>query len=188
MAPVEASTTLSFENRCDNGAVLATQSPVLAHRVDNETAALKWMTDNTSEMLYRHGSIIKRHGIWIVMKTYTTRRCAVAIMTSRCSTVEIGLGANIQGLFSLTPTSFWSRGSGDQCTEVHEDEEGVVVFMSGIYFRQRMLGSKFKYVQEQAQQARKLFRDGFVESDDEEMEIELVAEHYPGSSSDGLDH
>ena len=186
VAPVEASTTLAFENKCDNGAVLVTESPVLAHRIDDETAALQWMAENTSEMLYRHEPIIQRHGVWIVTKTYTTRRCAVAMMTSKSSAVEVGLGASVQGLLTLTPTSSWSGGSGDQCTEVHEDEEGVVVFMSGIYFRRRTLGSKLKHAQEQSKQLRQ-FRGGFVEWDDE-VENELVPEYYPAlgnASPDG---
>ncbi|RYP58987.1 hypothetical protein DL771_011041 [Monosporascus sp. 5C6A] len=188
VAPIEASVTISFENECDNGAVLATQNPVLWHRIDDEAAALQWMADNTSEMLSRHKSIIKRHGIWIVTKTYTTRRCAVAIMTSRSSAVEIGLSANIQGLLALTPTSSWTTGEGNHCTEVHEDEEGVVVFISGIYFCQNMLGSKLKHARDQSKQERKLFRGGFVESDDEETEIELDAQYYPPFGSDSPNH
>lgn len=193
VAPVEADVTLSFENEQDHGAVLATESPVLRHRIENEAAALQWMTDNTAEMLSRHQPIIKRHGVWVVTKTYTTRRCAVAIMTSKSSTVEIGLGANIQGLLALTPTSSWTVSKGDQCTEMHEDEEGVVVFLSGIYCCQSMFRSKLKYARDQPKQERNLFRKGFVESDDEEsddkeLEMEVETKYYPETSSDKLCH
>lgn len=174
---------MSFECESEEGAVLTTESPVRQHRIGDESSALQWMADNTTEMLRRHKEVIKRHGIWIVTKTYSTRRSAVAVMTSKSSTVEIGLGADVQGLLTLTPTSLWSNSRGSSCMELHEDENGVVVFISGIYFSQKLFGSTLKRTREQGKQKDKILR-GVLDtlgSDDEEADIELEVQYYPDS-------
>ncbi|OAQ59323.1 hypothetical protein VFPPC_10386 [Pochonia chlamydosporia 170] len=130
---------MSSANETEAGAVLVTESPVWRHRIESDTSALQWMLDNTSQMLSRHRDIIKKHGIWIVTKTYSTRRCAIAVITSKASAVEIGLGVNVQGVLELTPKSEWKNGSGSFCTGLHEGEGEVVVFISGIYFTRKLL-------------------------------------------------
>ncbi|KAM5343683.1 hypothetical protein ACJ41O_012220 [Fusarium nematophilum] len=166
-APVEASLKLSFKCESDEGAILATESPVLRHQIEDEYAAVKWVEDNTAEILKKHKAIIERHGIWIVTKTYTSRRCAVAVMSSKSSSIEIGISAKVPGVLTLAPSSEWSSSNSDSSFEVHEDDEGVVTFISGIYFSKRLLGSKLKQAYDQEGQRNKIFR-----GDGEELEAE----------------
>ncbi|RSL54595.1 hypothetical protein CEP54_009804 [Fusarium duplospermum] len=183
VAPVEASVTVSFESSDDKGAVLITESPVWKNQIGDEREALQWMAENTDVMLRRYGDIIKRHGIWIVAKTYSTRRCAIAVMTSQASAVEIGLGADVQGLLTLKPESRWTKNTGSSCTELHEDGSGVVAFMSGIYFSQKPLRSKLRHTRDQHQQRNKIFRGEEGQGDenilDVDGDVELHVQHYP---------
>lgn len=153
----------------DEGAVLTIQNPVSRHHVGDDSATLKWMKENRAEMLKRYRKIVERHGIWIINKTYTTTRSGVAVMLSKSSTVEIGIGAAVPGLVTLTPLSSWSSVKGDLAAEVHEDDGGggVVVFMSGVYFSKKPLRSELKPVIATEDQEGKIFRGGYVESDDE---------------------
>ncbi|KAK8036594.1 hypothetical protein PG991_001731 [Apiospora marii] len=177
MAPVEAFITLSFESVDDQSAILATENPVLRHRVDDEKAVLQWMTANAPKVLESHKPIMKRHGVWVITKTYTSRRCAVAVLSGRSSAITIGLSADVPGLLTLTPTSSWTKGRGNCSTEVHEDKEGVVVFMSGVYFRSKLLSSKLKPARDQSGQKDHVFRGTFVEPNDEaDLDVEFELE------------
>ncbi|KAK5999137.1 hypothetical protein PT974_01526 [Cladobotryum mycophilum] len=159
VAPVKASVTMLFENKSEQGAVLTTESPVLRHDIGDERSALQWMIDNKSEILRQHGDVLKRHGIWIVTKTYSTRRCGIAIMTTRSSTVEIGLEADVQGVLTLTPKNSWTNSTGSSCMELHEDDkDGVVVFISGIYFSKKLFSSGIRPARGQEEQKDKMFR------------------------------
>ncbi|KAL7799321.1 hypothetical protein V8C43DRAFT_313363 [Trichoderma afarasin] len=179
---LRTSITVSFESKSDQGAVLFTANPVLRHQVGDELSALQWMAENTPEMKRRHKNIIKKHGLWIVTKIYSTRRCAIAVMNSESSSVEIDL-ENAQGLLTLSPNSTWTRSSGSSCTEMHEDQDGIVVFISGIYFSQKPFRSKLSNSRDEKRQRDKLFRSGSNDSEDDENELNV--EWFPPYDEDG---
>lgn len=169
--------TVSHESNSDQGAVLFTEHPILRHQVGDEPSALRWMTENTSEMMRRHKQLIKKHGLWIVTKIYSTRRCAIAIMTSESSSVEIDLD-NTHGLLTLAPNSTWTSISGNSCTELHEDEDRVVVFISGIYFSYKRFPARLSHSRDQEKQRNKIFRGGDDRSEDDESD-DLDVQWYP---------
>lgn len=172
LSPISPSPKMVFICEKDEGAVLTIQNPVLRHRVCDESATLKWVKENRVEMLRRHRKIVEQHGIWVVNKTYTTTRSGVVVMFSNSSTVEIGIGAAAPGMVTLTPLSSWTSGKGDLATEVHDDSNGVVVFMSGVYFSKKRLRAELKPVVGTNAQNGKLFRGGYVEPDSDESESE----------------
>lgn len=182
--------TVLFENKSEQGAVLTTESPVSKCEIGDARSAVQWMINNKSEMLRRHGDVFKRHGIWIATKTYSTRRCAIAVMSAKSSTVEIGLGADAQGILTLTPKSAWTNSTGSSCVELHEDEkDGVVVFISGIYFSPKLFGSGLSHTREQDKQKGKIFRGHRDEAllgpeDEEEETVELDMTFYPPLEED----
>ncbi|KAH7146313.1 hypothetical protein EDB81DRAFT_487533 [Dactylonectria macrodidyma] len=170
VAPIEPSVNLSFTCEGEEGAVLAPQNPVLRNRIGDEMAAMQWMQDNTAEILRQYRPIVERHGVWIVTKTCTARRCGVAVMTSKSSKAELGFGVSAPGLFTLKPSSSWTSNKGDLATEIHEDEKGVVAFVSGIYFSKKLFSSNLKHASEQEKQRKKIFRGGYEEGEDENEE------------------
>ncbi|KAF3072002.1 hypothetical protein CFAM422_005759 [Trichoderma lentiforme] len=179
---LKTSITVSFESKSDQGAVLFTENPVLRHQVGDELSALQWMAENTPEMRRRHKNIIKTHGLWIVTKIYSTRRCAIAIMNSESSSVVIDLD-NAHGLLTLSPNSKWTSSSGSSCTEIHEDQDGIVVFISGIYFSQKPFRSKLGGSRDEKKQRDEIFRSGSDDSEDNENELQI--EWFPPYDEDG---
>ncbi|KAH6971582.1 hypothetical protein BKA56DRAFT_435038, partial [Ilyonectria sp. MPI-CAGE-AT-0026] len=165
VAPIEPSVTMSFTCEGNEGAVLTTESPVLRYRIGDESAATQWVKDNEPEILRQYKPIVERHGIWVVTKTYTSRRCGVAVMSSKSSKVEISIGVSAPGLFSLKPTSSWKSSNEHLAHEIHDDDKGVVVFISGVYFAKKLFSSKLKHLADQEDQKNKIFRGGYEESD-----------------------
>ncbi|PYI02627.1 hypothetical protein BO78DRAFT_351287, partial [Aspergillus sclerotiicarbonarius CBS 121057] len=181
VAPVEPSVNMSFESDNQESAVLITESPVSKRHIKHEVRAEQWMAANTRTMAGQYSEILKRHGIWIVTKTYCTQRCAIAVMTTRTSKVEIGLSADVQGVLTLTPHTRWGRCTGNSCTELHEDRDaGVVVFMSGMYFTPKFLRSTLASTRDQAKQSKHILREGWGDGDD----MELGVRYYPSEEED----
>ena len=164
---------MMFTCEKDEGAVLTVQNPVSRHLVPDESATLEWMKENRAAMLKRYRRVVETHGIWILNKTYTTTRSGVAVMLSKSSAVEIGLGASVPGLATLMPSSAWGSARGDLAAEVHEDDGGVVVFVSGVYFSKKLWKSELRPVVGTETQVRKIFRgDSFRPGSGEEIEDE----------------
>lgn len=136
------------------------------------------MIENKRAMLQQHRDVFTKHGIWIVTKTYSTRRCAVAVMTAKSSTVEIGLEADAQGVLTLAPSSGWTSSTGSSAVEVHEDErDGLVVFISGVYFSPKVFSWGLSHTGDQGKQGGKLFRGD--EDGDADDDVMLDMEFYP---------
>ncbi|KAI1492281.1 hypothetical protein F5X96DRAFT_627545 [Biscogniauxia mediterranea] len=121
VVPVEASLKLSVQCKSDEGAIMVTQNPVLKHQIDDEETVVEWVKSNKTMLIKGYKSIIDKHGIWVITKTYTSHRCAVAVMSSKSSSVELGISADIPGIFTLTPTSEWLSSSTNSSSEIHEE-------------------------------------------------------------------
>lgn len=124
----EASLAVSFKCNSNQGAILTIADPVTRNQLGNTLSALQQMADNTSKIMHQHKDIVKRHGIWIITKAYSTRSCAITIITSKSSSISITLN-NICGILALMPNSAWSGSSGSSCTKIHKDVDGVVVLL-----------------------------------------------------------
>lgn len=103
-------------------------------------------------------------------------------MNSESSSVEIDLD-NAQGLLTLSPNSTWTGSSGSSCTEMHEDQDGIVVFISGIYFSQKPFRSKLNRSRDQKGQRDKIFRGENHDLDEDENDG-LDVEWFPPYDED----
>ncbi|KAB5515660.1 hypothetical protein GE09DRAFT_979473 [Coniochaeta sp. 2T2.1] len=143
--PAEAAVTLVFETQADHGCVVVVDNPVALNQVTINTATKNipmWIRKNikmlTSKENYRAQAI--DHGLWVVTKTYTSRSCALAMMSGRSSSAEFRLSVNIEGLLVLDPGVARRRQISGSSIDFHRDDVGgeqVVVFMSGIYVKRR---------------------------------------------------
>ncbi|ROV96365.1 hypothetical protein VPNG_09067 [Cytospora leucostoma] len=182
-APVKAAVFMKVKSEGNYGAVLATESPVLQYSIGDGQRAHEWMIENEDQMLSKHGHIMKQHGIWVITKAYCTRRCAIALTTESKSSVQISFEADAQGMLKLTPTSSWESTTGSNCTELHEDENnGVVVFISGIHVSRRFLGQSWAL--DQTSQKKKIFRG---DEDEETGQTQLDVTYYPPLHSSSVD-
>ena len=180
IAPVEASLRLCVQCQNDEGAFIMADNPVSKHQIDDEGAAIEWVKTNAVGLLKEYKSVIDKHGLWVVTKTYTSRRCAVAVMSSRSSSAELGISADVPGVLTLTPSSEWLTSSTNSSFEIHEDEQGVVAFMSGIHFSKRLLRSKLKQADGQNEQRKKILRSGGALDLDQDDDQDSLDDHEDG--------
>lgn len=156
--PVDAKAIAKFKSESDFEVVLATDIPVTRREGGHAGVYSEWMNKNVQRMQARYGSEVKEHGIWIITKTYATRRCAIAIMQSEGAEVEMGLEFQLPGLVTLTPSTKWLRRHQDRAWSGYEDPDGLVVFIGGIWYRSRRFHGGVKPVTEPSKQ-KKMFRD-----------------------------
>lgn len=94
-------------------------------------------------------------------------RCRYVFQLFHCRDWHRGCGS---GHGDTDTVESWTSGKGDLATEVHDDSNGVVVFMSGVYFSEKRLRAELKPVVGTNAQNGKLFRGGYVELDSDESE------------------
>jgi hypothetical protein len=125
---------------------------ITRHRSTINTRETAWVRKNINMLVQTYRDQARDRGFWVVTKTYTTRRCAVAVMTAESASVEIAVSTNVRGLLVLEPGLVWRSAASGTSTDVHigkeagdgdEDSDDVVVFMGGVHFwRHPVLGTK----------------------------------------------
>src|SRR6266699_3247771 len=143
----------------------------------------KWVKQNASRLVAEYPRPIEEHGLWIITKTYTTRRCAISFLNSKSSEIAIGLALDASGIATLSPESRWSKANGDVSSVMYEDDNGVVVFICGIYITKRWIVKDLRA--EDRREKQEFLRSGeqkepftFPIVDPDGSEAELVLEQY----------
>lgn len=139
---IGASLTFKVDSTSTNGAVLCTAAPIAQEKVGDSRTILQWLEENSRKLIAEHGRALREHGLWIITKTYATRRCAIGLLHSRSSEATIGLGVDIQGLSTLGPETSWLGSHLDTTTVVYDDNEGVVVFVCGVFVTKSLFRDK----------------------------------------------
>ncbi|KAK3374776.1 hypothetical protein B0H63DRAFT_452613 [Podospora didyma] len=138
------------------GAVLVTDGTVSYHQADPVGSFEEWMETNLKSILAgKHGSLVRKRGVWIVTRTYTAKRRAVAVMQTRDQSLTFNVDVEVPHIARVGPSAEWWREtvhkpgwesySGPEDT----DSEDAVLFMSGIYWKPNRVTSGFKKLWEQ---------------------------------------
>lgn len=112
--PVTASAVYSYHIDSDIGAILLTRAPVTHERYYHSTPFKDWMKDNAHIILDRWRYEAKEFGMWIVTSTFSTRKCAINMWTTRKRGVKVGFSADIAGVGKIGPGIDWYRSHTDE--------------------------------------------------------------------------
>lgn len=93
------------------------------------------------------------------MKTYATRRCVIALLQSRNEEIKMSVDVEAADVAMPTPSVAWWKQQKDCAWATYENVDGVVVFVSGIWFRQRLL-LRSQLKPEVDRSAQKMYRGG----------------------------
>ncbi|KAL1856406.1 hypothetical protein Daus18300_010778 [Diaporthe australafricana] len=151
-SPIGGRFLATYQSFSREGAMLVTQGPVSFHQADPQPVFETWMDQHLPALLAGdHGALIRKRGIWIVTRTYTATRCAVAVLQSRSATVSFAVDAALpQQIARVGPSAgWWSETVREPGWETHNGPNDVVLFMSGIYWKPRRVSKKFKVMWEQ---------------------------------------
>ncbi|KAK4211089.1 hypothetical protein QBC37DRAFT_402768 [Rhypophila decipiens] len=96
-----------------------------------------WVKANLGSIMKTpHARTVKKKGLWIVTKTFTSKKRAVAVMQSSGQSVALGVDASIPNIVKVGPSMKWWETMVDKPGwKAQVDDDGVVLFMSGLYWK-----------------------------------------------------
>ncbi|KAH8896412.1 hypothetical protein GQ53DRAFT_803831 [Thozetella sp. PMI_491] len=121
--------TIGYENTADEGAVLLTEGLIQHHVADPDYRYLDWMEQNVAALAKIPP--VRKRGFWIITKTYTAEKRALAVSSSKGSKFTWRVDATVFESGGAGPTAEWWSGHKDDCWITHEHGKGVVLFISG---------------------------------------------------------
>ena len=111
---------VSYETRSDEGAILVTEGEVLHYQATPVDRLCEWFVQNGKLLLEKFPRANKK-GFWIVSKTYTVPKRALALMLSQGSTVSLGVNAQLETVGRIEATTAWMNSDKGDAWNTHED-------------------------------------------------------------------
>lgn len=109
-----AGATIGFEYSAgsDKAAVLITKRPVVYSQATPNGPLCDWVVENGRE-IFRHVRKPKR-GVWIVTKTYSSKKRRLAVLSSKGTAVKVGIDVTAfrNGAGVHATTAFWNTDYG----------------------------------------------------------------------------
>ncbi|KAI0377821.1 hypothetical protein F5Y04DRAFT_284495 [Hypomontagnella monticulosa] len=179
---LETSVNIRLDEGHERGAVLLTEPPITREAVTDDKPLVHWFAQNADKILKNWGKKLNDHGLWIVTKTYATRRCIISLLQSQDSELAIALRVDESGCLTLTRHPEWSRANGQVTQVMYQDEDGVVVFMGGVYITKETLSERLEA--EERRKKQKMFRgEGGSGDGEDEQHFTIRATDVDGSEA-----
>jgi len=86
----------------------------------------KWLNDNAQRIVAARPDA-NGHDLWLVTKTYSAEKRALAILRTRDDSVQLMVDADGAGVGKAGATAEWWRGSKDNAWNVFEDVSTIEV-------------------------------------------------------------
>jgi hypothetical protein len=117
--PVGGRVATNYQASTGEGAILVTDGPVNEAQALPINAMCKWMNDNAERIMAAKPDA-KSHNLWLVTKTYSAEKRALAILRTKEDNVQLMVDANAAGVGRAGATAEWWRGSKDNAWNVFE--------------------------------------------------------------------
>ncbi|EXJ65041.1 hypothetical protein A1O7_01380 [Cladophialophora yegresii CBS 114405] len=161
-APVGGTLKAEYTLKSSSGAILVAEGSV-THNELTPTAcdsAKAWFVNSAERILknkdkgifnyiwrsmFEKRGIEEEKGIWVVTKTYTASRRAVALLQTRESSVSFGLDLGLHGAGIQAPEAAWWTSNKEQVWKIAPEtaqDGSIPLFMSGWYWRPSMFSRK----------------------------------------------
>jgi len=118
--PVGAGATISYKTGSGKGAVLLTDREAICHEAGPPAIFLDWMQQNTSRLISDHKDTTT-YGVWIITKTYSVKRCALTVPTSKESEAKVSLDFHAANVATVTLTASWWNENSSQAWNIYRD-------------------------------------------------------------------
>jgi len=141
-APVDVGANFTLGSTAKAGAGVEVSPHVIHNKFDTKAFKViaSWITDNKETMILNHDDQIKTNGVWVIMDTWVTEKCDIAMWNKTGSNIDLGaeIGATNIGKLGLST-------SHDVQTDMNQhrtwnEPGGHAVSFRGIHFK---LSSKF---------------------------------------------
>ena len=105
--PANISSVFEYSSDKDSGAVLLTSPPIIHDRLYHYTESFKdWMKKNGTTILQEWPEV-RYNTLWIVVSTYSTKKCAINLWNGSGCRFNVGLTADVPGLATASAGMDW---------------------------------------------------------------------------------
>ena len=105
-APVDVGANFTLGSTAKAGAGVEVSPHVIHNKFDTKAFKViaSWITDNKETMLLDHDHQIKTNGVWVIMDTWVTEKCDIAMWNKTGSNIDLGaeIGATNIGKLGLS--------------------------------------------------------------------------------------
>ena len=138
--PAQFSVETKWRTASDIGALLITTPKIIREDFNSgfNSQYKAWIEDNFDTLLAHGKSEMQRHGLWVIIETYSTKACMIQTWTDKTREVKVALEANAMMAGQLGPSIERTRNRNCEALSayVNEDYGGrVVVFCNGLRYR-----------------------------------------------------
>lgn len=133
--PVGVDGHITYKSKSSFGAVLMAQKPVTLTSYNDETLFNSWLRANRARLSLLHGHQLRRHGLWLVTRTYTTPRASITAWDAKDKEANMSVKAKASMMGELGGDLEWEDKSTDKDWSHYsgkDDSSTVVVFFDGI--------------------------------------------------------
>ena len=132
---MEANARIRYKSVTKFGAVLITRKPITLTSYNDETLFHAWLATNKPKLSTLYGSVLRRHGLHLITRTYTSSGCSINAWNAKDKEVNITMKAKASMLGDLEGDLEWTERLTDKdWSHYYGKEKGdtVVVFFDGI--------------------------------------------------------
>lgn len=133
--PVGADAHIKYQSSTKFGAVLITRKPITLTSYNDETLFQTWLADNKSQLSSLHGAELRRYGLRIITRTYTSPGCSIRAWDSKDRETTMSVKAKAEMAGELGAELDWTDRSTDKDWSHYcgnDKGDTVVVFFDGI--------------------------------------------------------
>ena len=126
LLPAGGRVATRYKASIGEGAILVTDGLVTKAQALPITAMCKWMNDN-AERVVATVPDAKGQDLWLITKTYSAEKRALAMLRTREDSVQLMVDANAASVGRVGATAEWWRGSKDNAWNVFEHVSTIEV-------------------------------------------------------------
>ena len=132
--PAGAEADVKYTSANKFGAVLMTKKPITLTAYNDERLFSAWLEANRGELYKLHGAELKKYGMWLVTRTYTSKGASINAWSDANKASVISTKAKAAMLGELGEDLDWQDrlSSRDWSHYAAKTKQGLVVFMDGI--------------------------------------------------------
>lgn len=143
--PAGGGVTVGYKTSSGQGAILVTDGNVIHTQANPSSKMCEWLKKNGKKVMENNPNAAEK-GVWIVTKTYSAKRRALALLLSKDSEVTLNINALADNVGKVEATAGWWQSHVGGAWNTHDADTAIVLSMDGIYWKDRWYSSNIKPV------------------------------------------
>jgi hypothetical protein len=90
------------------------------------------MHQNASKMIADYGDTTT-YGVWVITGTYSVKRCALTVLTSKDAEAKVGLDLQAANVGTIAPSASWWTQKSSEAWNIYDDVSSLSLQISIVH-------------------------------------------------------